>query len=274
MVPYQLLALDLDGTLTNSQKQITPRTQQALCAAQQAGVRLALVSGRPACGIWPLARALDLPRFDGYILAMNGCQIIRCADEAVLFEQCLPDDYRKELCGLAREYQIDCIVYSKTGILTENSQSPYIQLDAKINGIPIHEVPCLVEAVDFPLDKLLLIGEPPVMEELLPKIRQRYPFFEVFRSEPYFLEIVPRGVDKAASLQRLMKICNLAENGFMACGDGYNDLSMLRAAALGVAMANAQPVVQEAADWVAPSNDEDGVAVAVERFLLHDTQQG
>ena len=85
---------------------------------------------------------------------------------------------------------------------------------------------------------------------------------------------MPRGVDKAASLQRLMKICNLAENGFMACGDGYNDLSMLRAAALGVAMANAQPVVQEAADWVAPSNDEDGVAVAVERFLLHDTQQG
>lgn len=90
----------------------------------------------------------------------------------------------------------------------------------------------------------------------------------VFRSEPYFLELVPKGIDKARSLSVLLKEINMKKEEMIAVGDGFNDLSMIQYAGLGVAMANAQPVVRENADYITLSNDEDGVAAVVEKFIL------
>ena len=89
----------------------------------------------------------------------------------------------------------------------------------------------------------------------------------MFRSAPFFLELVPKGIDKAQSLLRLLAKVNLTPADMIAFGDGYNDLSMLRLAGMGVAMANAAPEVRADADCVTLSNEEDGVAVAIERFL-------
>ena len=89
----------------------------------------------------------------------------------------------------------------------------------------------------------------------------------VFRSEPYFLELVPKGIDKAQSLSVLLKEIGLAKEEMIAIGDGFNDLSMIQYAGLGIAMANAQPIVRENADFITLSNDEDGVAYAVEKFI-------
>ena len=90
----------------------------------------------------------------------------------------------------------------------------------------------------------------------------------VFRSEPYFLELVPKGIDKAQSLAVLLKRLDIVPEEVIACGDGFNDLPLIKYAGLGVAMANAQPVVREHADYVTRSNDEDGVAHVVEEFIL------
>lgn len=90
----------------------------------------------------------------------------------------------------------------------------------------------------------------------------------VFRSEPYFLELVPKGIDKAQSLAVLLKEIGMTKDEMIAVGDGFNDLSMIKYAGLGVAMANAQPVVRENADYITLSNDEDGVAAVVEKFIL------
>ena len=95
--------------------------------------------------------------------------------------------------------------------------------------------------------------------------------FDCFRSEPYFLEVVPMGVEKAASLEILLKKLGIDREELMACGDGFNDLPMLRYAGLGVAMANAQSAVKQAADRVTLSNDEDGVAAAVKQYILSET---
>ena len=89
----------------------------------------------------------------------------------------------------------------------------------------------------------------------------------VYRSEPYFLELVPPGIDKARSLAVLLEKLNMKKEEMVAIGDGYNDLSMIKFAGLGVAMGNAQEPVKKAADYITLSNDEDGVAVVVERFF-------
>lgn len=90
----------------------------------------------------------------------------------------------------------------------------------------------------------------------------------VYRSEPYFLELVPLGIDKARSLAVLLERLGLTREEMVAMGDGYNDLSMIRFAGMGVAMANAQEPVRKAADYITLSNDEDGVAVAVEKLFF------
>lgn len=91
----------------------------------------------------------------------------------------------------------------------------------------------------------------------------------VYRSEPYFLELVPLGIDKARSLAVLLEKIGITREEMIAMGDGYNDLSMIKYAGLGIAMGNAQEPVKAAADYIAPSNDEDGVVIAVEQHFLH-----
>ena len=90
----------------------------------------------------------------------------------------------------------------------------------------------------------------------------------VYRSEPYFLELVPNGIDKAQSLSILLNKLSMTPDEMIACGDGFNDLSMIQFAGLGVAMANAQLAVKEQADFITLSNEEDGVAHVIEQFLL------
>ena len=95
----------------------------------------------------------------------------------------------------------------------------------------------------------------------------------IYRSEPYFLEIMPKGIDKAQSLQRLLDHLGLTKNEMIACGDGFNDLSMIKFAGLGVAMSNAQKIVKRNADYITFTNDENGVAHVVDKYILGKKKQ-
>ena len=92
--------------------------------------------------------------------------------------------------------------------------------------------------------------------------------FSIYRSEPYFLEIMPKGIDKAQSLERLLETIGLGREQMIACGDGYNDLTMIRYAGLGVAMENAILPLKNVADYITLSNNDDGIAHVVEKFML------
>lgn len=93
---------------------------------------------------------------------------------------------------------------------------------------------------------------------------------DAYRSAPFFLELVPKGIDKARSLLRLLAMLNLTPHDMIAFGDGYNDLSMLRLAGMGVAMENAAPEVRAEADYVTASNEDDGVAKAIEALCYNN----
>lgn len=122
--------------------------------------------------------------------------------------------------------------------------------------------------ITLPVAKCLIVGDADKLisleAELCLRLQGR---INVFRSEPYFLELVPQGIDKALSLGVLLKKTEIGREEIIAMGDGYNDLSMIKFAGLGIAMGNAQEPVKKAADYITSSNEEDGVAEAIHKFL-------
>lgn len=261
---YRVIALDLDGTLTNNQKEVTAATKEALDNAMEQGARLVLASGRPVYGIVPVAKSLALDSKGGYILAYNGGQIIDCKTNEVLYSQYLPSDVIPLLYEYAKSKGYALLGYKGNEIITESPDDIYVKEESRINKMNVRKVDVLTDELDAKPTKLLMTGDPKDMlkaeEELREAVKDR---IDVYRSAPFFMELVPKGIDKAKSLTRLLALLNLTPKDMMAFGDGYNDLSMLRLAGMGVAMANAAPEVRAEADFVTLSNEEDGVAHAL-----------
>ena len=263
-----LIALDLDGTLTNSKKEVTKYTKDCLLRLQKAGAKIALASGRPTYGVTPLAQELLLPRYEGYILSYNGGKITACSTGKTLFRQQLPDGAIPRLAALRDELSLELLTYEGTCIITEDPENPYVQKEAAINRMEVRKISSFADYVTFPVTKCLMVGEDSYLASVESYAAQQLgEDFSVYRSEPYFLEIVPQGIDKARSLERLLSSLSLKKENLLAFGDGYNDISMLRYAGLGVAMANASEEVKKAADRIALSNDEDGVARILEELF-------
>ena len=266
---YKMIVLDLDGTLTNNKKEITPRTKQALMQAQAAGVHVVLASGRPTYGIVPLAEELKLKDNGGYILAFNGGKIIDCTNNEVLFEQKLDEQLVPILFQEAQKAKMEILTYQGEGIAATNKDDEYVQHEAFINKMPVMQYDDFLNQLVYPINKCLIVGDPTPLHELEIRLAKELEGkMDVYRSADFFLECVPLGIDKACSLDRLISSLDISREEVIACGDGYNDLSMIRFAGLGVAMANAAKDIQSEADFVTLSNEEDGVAHVIERFIL------
>lgn len=265
---YRLIVLDLDGTLTNAEKEITPRNRETLIRIQEQGIRLVLASGRPTYGIVPLADELRMNEFGGFILAYNGGEIINWETREIIYEKVLPNDILPVLYESARSRQLSILTYDGAKIITENAQDPYVLKEAFLTKMAVQETNDFLADIPLPVAKCLIVGDAdtliPLETELSLRLQGRV---NVFRSEPYFLELVPQGIDKAQSLAVLLKEIGISREKVMAIGDGYNDLSMIQFAGLGIAMSNAQESVKKAADHITLSNEEDGVAEAIDKFL-------
>ena len=266
---YKMIVLDLDGTLTNNKKEITPRTKQALMQAQAAGVHVVLASGRPTYGIVPLAEELKLKDNGGYILAFNGGKIIDCTNNEVLFEQKLDEQLVPILFQEAKKAGMEILTYQGEGIAATNKDDKYVQHEAFINKMPVTQYDDFLNQLVYPINKCLIVGDPTPLHELEIRLAKELEGkMDVYRSADFFLECVPLGIDKARALDRLISSLGISREEVIACGDGYNDLSMIRFAGLGVAMANAAKDIQSEADFVTLSNEEDGVAHVIEHFIL------
>lgn len=266
---YKLLVLDLDGTLTNAEKEITPVTLTALLKAQQMGLRIVLASGRPTYGIAPLAKMLELHHYGGYILSYNGGQIINCQTGEVVYQKVLDPKLLPYLYKEAKKNNFAIISYDNDSIITETPDDTYVQKEAFLNKMPVRKTENFLEAINFAPAKCLIVGNPEPLEILEKKMNKHLNgTMDVYRSEPFFLELVPLHVDKANSLNILLEKIKIKSDEMIAVGDGFNDLTMIQMAGLGIAMSNAQESVKACADYVTLSNEEDGVAHAIEKFVL------
>lgn len=266
---YQVLVLDLDGTLTNSKKEITEPTKKALIQIQEAGRIVVLASGRPINGVAPLARELNLKKYGGYMLSFNGARITRCSTGEVIYNRTIPREVIRPIFQSVRELDgVNIISYSDTEIFSAKAPGRYTLLESRINDMNVVVSEDFPSALPASVNKLLLPGEPAVLEELIPKLKERYHgLLSIYRSEPFFLEIMPQNIDKAASLQKLLNSLGLTAQEMICCGDGYNDVSMIEYAGLGVAMGNAQTVVKDSADFITRTNDEDGILHVINLFM-------
>lgn len=268
--PIKVLALDLDGTLTNDKKQVTPRTRAALKAAAEQGVTIVLASGRPTAGVAPLARELGLDKTGGCILSYNGGVIVDCRTGATLYEKRLPAQYVPRLCAFAAKQDVAIVTYNDVGIVTERPDDPWAAREGFTNKLPMIGVKDLAAYVDYPVCKMLITLDPARMDAVNAAAQAEFAGeIDLYPSCAFFLEAVPLGVAKDASLASLLERLGLERKNLMACGDGLNDRSMIAYAGVGVAMQNAEDAVKAVAGYVtAADNNHDGVAEAIEKFIL------
>ena len=267
---YKLLVLDVDGTLLNNEKEISKRTLSTLLKAQHTGIRIVLASGRPTSGLLPLAKALEIGNFGGFIVSYNGAQIINAENGEVMFDKRINPELIPYLEKKARKNNFSIFTYHDEYLLTDNADNVHIRREAWLNNLRIMEEEEFSIAIDFAPCKCVLVSDD---EEALRGLENHWKrrldgVLDVFPSEPYFLEVVPCGVDKANTLGVLMEQLGVKREEVIAIGDGVADVTMLQLAGKSVAMGHAQDSVKICADYVTASNEEDGVAQAVEKLVL------
>ena len=262
------LVLDIDGTLTNSKKEITPATRQAIQRLMEQGQKVILATGRPTPGMVKFEKELELEKYGGYLLSFNGAKIVDCYRGEIIYQRLLPLILLPGMYRFAKDNGCGLITYLGDQVISAFPADKYVELEARINGLPVKEVENFPEFVDFDVNKCLMTAEPEKAEHLEKELRDRYgDRADVYRSESYFIEIVPKGVNKAASLDKILPVLGVTREDTVCCGDGFNDISMIEYAGVGVAMGNAQQAVKEAADYVTATNDEDGLVQVIKRFF-------
>jgi hypothetical protein len=271
---YDALVLDVDGTLVGSDKKVSEATKEALLQIQERGKTVAIASGRSISGIRKTASVIGLERFGGYVVAYNGTTVINCKTGECIYNQTIDKEMIRPVWEAAREAKVGITVYDDPTkeMIVGNGVDKYIQADAAACDISIREPRDFVKALDFPVNKFLLSGEPEHMKQVEQQMKDRFgDKLNVFRSDPYYVEILPKFVDKAVAVDKLMKHLEIKKDKVICVGDSFNDLSMLRYAGKGVAMGNAQKEVKEAADYITSSNDEDGIVEVIRKFMTEDT---
>ena len=269
---YKVVALDLDGTLTNGKKEITEVTRRAIDKARAMGVKIVLASGRPHIGIRTVAEALDVEHEGGYILSYNGGQITDCITGEVIYRKRIDSDCFRDICETIRKFEnIYPLTYDDDSVISENIEHKYVQREGFNCSLPLKRVENLYEAVKGrEVVKFEIVGEHQDLEPVREYLQKRFPFqLSVYYSEPYFLEVVAPNIAKDKSLAVLLSKLGYTKEQLMACGDGLNDLPMLEYAGLAVAMENGCREAKLVSDFVTKTNEEDGVAYAFEKFIFN-----
>ena len=266
---YQMIVLDLDGTLMTSRNEITERTKNSLIRLQERGGKDVLASGRPPKGIHPLAELLELPKYGSFILAFNGSRIYDCRDYKCIFERNLPTAVIPELYHFAVDNGFSILAYDEENIYSSPRPIHYCDYETKVNNISIKEMENFVSDINFPIPKCLIVGDPEKAVLLEEKLKKRYHgILNISRSMPFFIEVNPRNTDKGNSLMCLLNGMGVNPEQVVCCGDGGNDIPMIETAGLGVAMGNAGDDVKAAADFITRSNDNNGIAYVIDKFML------
>ena len=275
----KVIMMDVDGTLTNSQKIITPKTKEALLKAQEKGVVLILASGRPTSGLRDLAKELEMDKHDGLLVCYNGSKVVDCQTEEVLFNQALTVEEAKAVLEHMKKFdRVRPMIDKDDYMYVTNVYDNYIQFNGKPFNVmeyesrggkfKLCEVDDLAEFVDFPLNKILTTSDPEYLQAHYQEMEA--PFKDTLScmfTGPFYFEFTAQGIDKAKALDTVLKPMGYKQEEMMAFGHGDNDASMVQYAGIGIAMANAVDDLKAIADDVTLSNDEDGIAAAIYKYM-------
>ena len=266
----KVLVLDIDGTLTNSRKEISPKTREALIKIQEMGHIVALASGRPTGGLRMYLDELEFPRFGGYTISYNGACVTNTKTGEAVYKNALPDYAAQWMHAYALDHDMGMCSYEGNKLLCGTRVDRFLERETVLNRFERVQVESFEPYIRTDFYKVLLTAVPTRAEEHEKRLARRFlGRLSIYRSEPFFIEVMARGVNKGDAIAGLLERLDMEREDVIACGDGLNDLSMIRYAGLGVAMGNAQPEVKDAADVVTRSNDEDGLIPIIEQYILN-----
>ena len=277
MLKYQIIALDLDGTLLNSRKELTPRSYRALELAAQRGIHIVPTTGRVYSAL--PAEIRDLP-FVRYIISVNGAQVFDLKENAVLYRSEMSWQRSVELMSYLDTLPViyDCFMDNNAWMTAKQKEliddfAPDEHYRKMLHEVrrAVPELKAFLAEQKQGVQKIqFFIKSMEQREQLLRELPGRFPDLLVSSSVVNNIEFNAPQANKGAALLALAGHLNIPQAATMAFGDGLNDLSMIRDAGLGVAMSNACPAALELADYVTLSCDEEGVAAAVEHFCLEN----
>ena len=263
---YRLIVTDLDDTLLRDDRTISVRSRRAIAQAMERGITVAIATGRMYASALPYARELHLT---GPILCCQGAYIADIETGAAIETTGVPLNLAREVLQFAAEQEIYAQFYDTEGYFYERQcwQSDFYAEHTGVAGQATGKAP--LDALDYDPVKVLLIDRPERIRELYEIASKRFGSkLEVAISKSHYLEFTHPEAHKGGAVRALAGRLGVPQGEVMAVGDALNDLSMIEWAGLGVAMANGDEKVRKLADAVTAGNNEDGVALAIERFAL------
>ena len=271
---FKLLVLDVDGTILNSNRELSERTIKTLKKVQQSGVRIALASGRPTSGVLSFAKAIDLDFNDGFIISYNGAKVMEAATGKIIFERAVDP---RLVPYLERQVQRSgCVLayYDGDEVVATDIENPHIVDEAHMNNMSLRQVKSISEAMSelgddkatWPTEVILVNDDEQTLMGIDGHLQRHLNgVVDTILSNPYYLDIVVYQVGKSYAMSALVQKLNISMDEVIAFGDGRADINMLQMAGTGIAMGNAPEEVKRCADYTTLSNDEDGAAIAIEQ---------
>ncbi len=253
----------MDDTLLTDDHTISKENRAMIAMAQAKGVEVVLASGRPTPAMTQYAKDLQ----NSYMISFNGAVITDLKNDTVIFEQSLTKEQIHELHDYSLKMNTHIITYINDTIVSE-THSEFIEVERSITGMPHALVSDFKAAVTSNAVKCILLQDPSYLKTVESDLKLAMPDLSVSMSKPFFLEVAPNGIDKAASIQFLAKKLKIDQSEIVAVGNAGNDLTMIQYAGLGVWVDNVTPELRGFGDVVVASNNDNGVAEVIERFIL------
>ena len=265
----KLIAIDIDGTLLNDNHQITEPVRLAISQAKKAGAKVVITTGRPLKGVEPILSELGLEEPGDYVITYNGALVQKTdTGEALISESLTYDDFL-DIEMTARKLGTHVHALTMDGIYTPNRNiGKYTVNEAYLVNMPIYyRTP--EEMGEFDFVKMMYIDEPAILDPVIEGLPERFSEkYTLVKSAPYYLEILNKRASKGKAVLHLADKLNIQIDEIMAIGDQENDRAMLEVAGLPVVMENGNPELKKIAKFITKSNNEHGVAHAINKFVL------
>lgn len=264
---YRLIASDIDDTLLHDDLTISDRNRQAIHAAVERGVIITLATGRMFPSAQKVARSLQL---NVPLITYQGSKVKNLLDEQTLYERTVPPEVAAEVFRYAEKHKLHLQIYHDDFLyaLEDNEK---IRRYAMVQHVDYRIVRDFSRFFEQPLTKMLVIDEPGRLEEIAAEWRELFgDRAYVTKSKPEYLEVLHPEGTKGSALKYLASRFGIDMSEVIALGDSWNDHDMIEIAGLGVAMGNAVDTLKAIADYIAPTNNEDGVAHVIEKFVLRN----
>lgn len=262
---YKLMAVDIDGTLLNDEGKLSENTIKAIRMGVEKGLIFTIATGRPIQGVENINAVinLDLP-----FITYNGAMVVMGKSRKILYEKSMSSIDAKNIISLGKKYGVNIMVWKNNSLFVEKINQ-WVERYKKISTVEPVEVENLIDVAEGGVTKILWYDYTEKISEYYKTVGSFLSGnVNYYTSQPFFLEFTDKQASKAIAMEKLGEYFGIDRKEMIAVGDGFNDLPMIEYAGLGVAMGNAPDEVKNKADFITLSNNHDGVAHVIHKFVL------